>query len=258
MGDEPVGIVSRNEAVASVAGKACLLVVVAFEPVRQACGNDLALREQFDRGRYEATQSGQEQRIMRAAKENALWRLRTVEHGFERAPQKIFSAWASEFARFDHWRPERTGLLNEFEPRREFAQFEPIGIRLDGAFGAEHSDYAGSERGFRFTGDRTRWQAGQSFGRRADHAEYAPVGPAFRQVKLLDVAQRARRGGVASEDDERAAFVEKPLDGFEREFIDHVSAAGAVGSARAVSQEKIIVLWQRFEQRAQHGEATEP
>ena len=77
------------------------------------------------------------------------------------------------------------------------------------------------------------------------------------QMELLDVAERAGRGGVTGEDNECAAFVEEPLDGFESEFVDHVSAAGAVGSAGAISEEEVVVLRERFEQRTQNREATE-
>ena len=163
VGGEPTGIVCCDEAAVAIAGQAGFAVGVAVKPVCQTCGDDLALGEEFDRWRYDAAQCGQKQRIMGAAKQNPFWRLRAVEHGVERAAQEVFRAWAVEFARFDHRCPERTGLLDELELGREFAQFEAVGIGGDGAFGAEHSDHSGGKRWFGLARNRARRKAGEGF-----------------------------------------------------------------------------------------------
>jgi len=123
VGGEPSGIVCRGEAARAMARQARFPFWVAFEPVGQTRRDDLALGKEFDRGRYDAAQRRQQERIVRAAEQNPLWRLWPVQHWFKRAAEEVFGAGAVEFAGLDHRRPEWAGFLDELKVGCEFAEF---------------------------------------------------------------------------------------------------------------------------------------
>ena len=64
----------------------------------------------------------------------------------------------------------------------------------------------------------------------------------FTVPGVLDGAQGLRRGGVARQDHQGTAPVEKLLHGLERELVDHVERARAIWSAGIVAQIQVIIL----------------
>lgn len=156
---------------------------------------------------------------------------------------EIVGAVAIGFVVFDQRHPHRAALANGDKVGVELGDFHVVRFALDGARGAEDADVAR----FRYLTD--------FFDGRADDAEHATSGVgADREVVLLNAAQGFGRGGVASENHERAAALKEGFYGLKGEGVDHIEAAIAIGCARIVAQIEVVIPGQAGAQIFENGE----
>ena len=89
----------------------------------------------------------------------------------------------------------------------------------------------------------------------ADDAQHAARGVQAGQVFLLNGAQGFGRGGVAGQDDQRAALAKKGLDGLEGVFVDHLEGVRAIGRAGVVAEVQVVVLRHQLSDLPQDGQS---
>ena len=112
----------------------------------------------------------------------------------------------------------------------ELADLHGVGLGLDGSSSGKHTDVAGLA------------DVAYDLSRRAYHSQHSAVGRILRQILLLNGAQGLCRGGVATQNDERATEFEEFLHRLKREFIDDVKRANAIRGTRIIAQIDIVVL----------------
>ena len=126
----------------------------------------------------------------------------------------------------------------------ELGDLEFVASRANRALCAENSHVAGAR------------QRADSFHRRANHTEHAPIGGQAGEILLLNGAERFGRRSVARQNDEFAASREEFLHRLEGVAIHHVEGARTVGSARVVAEVKVVVVGQSVADLSQNGQAS--
>ena len=192
---------------------------------------------------------------MRAAQKHARRRIGPREKRIEILVQKVVHARARGFAGLDQRHPQRAGLFDEAQARRQLGEFEGIRSRGHSARGSKHGHGALGERRLSDARNRARWQPGQGLGRRPYHAENAAIRTMRRQVPLLQGAQGLRRSCVAREHHQRTARIEEKFHRLAREAVHDFQTAAAIGCPRAVAEVEVIVLGQARHQRPQYRQA---
>ena len=95
-----------------------------------------------------------------------------------------------------------------------------------------------------------------------DRGTYDPQHPSarihFGEIVLLDSAQSLCRSRVARQNNESAPFFEQCVNRLEREAIDNVERARAVGRTCVVAQEYVVVFRQHLTNAAKYGQSAIP
>lgn len=178
---------------------------------------------------------------MRAAEYECVDLRVAFEECVQAFPHEVVGSGRVELIIFDQGYPHRAGHSRQLRRRVNLGKFHRITARADRPDRTQESDVV-----------RLR-QARHGFDRGADHAQYAAVRIACRQIILLQGAERFGRSRVAGQYDQWAAALKERFDRLKRVLVDHLKRVRTIRSARVIAQIQIIILGQQTLKLSQDG-----
>ena len=203
---------------------------VAAEVVLQALCYVAALFDDVYVRRHVLAYLTKQQGIVCAAEDDAVDERVTAEQALYALADEVVRSWTVVFVVLYQRHPHGAGFSCHLNVGAELGNLQLVGMAAYGAW-----------RGHDAHMTRSGYVADDLDGG-TYHAQHASLRVEKGQVPLLDATQRLGRCGVAGQDDEVAALLEQIPHSLERELIDEVEGACAVGSAGVVAKVEVIVL----------------
>ena len=205
---------------------------MACEVAAQALGHIAALLDDSHALGHELADLAKQQGIVCAAQDD------TVDEGV--ATKQILDALAHEiicsgtvvFLVLHQGHPHGAGFARHLDVRTELGELQLVGVAANGAL-----------RGHDAHMTALRHLAHNLHGG-PYHAQNPSLGVQPGEVVLLNASQSLCRSGVASQNDQMATSLKQVTDRLERELVDDVERAGAIGGTGVVAEIEIVVLWQ--------------
>ena len=203
--------------------------------------HDGSLLNDFHMSRYIFLYLFTKQRIVGATQDDCV-DVGTLRHeGVNIFLDKIVGAWPVTLSVLDQRHPHGARVAVDFYVGKHLPNLDVIRETLHCSRCAKDAHVAGcGEIAYLLHG----W---------ADNTQHPAIGVDAGEVTLLNGAQRLGRGSVARKYHELAALIEQVLDRLQRELVNELIGAVAVGCSRIVAQEDVVILWKHFANLSQDG-----